>query len=234
MKYIGSKRTIAKHIMPIILAERKVGQLYIEPFVGGGNSFVWADNPRLGTDIDKYPIALLSAIRDGWIPPHHVSYEQYYSVKKTPTDYLDAYVAFVGFECSFGGAWWNGYVKSEHNYGRSRAKESSNTLLKQAAKLQGAQFMTSPYDKLTIPDGSLVYCDPPYVGTRQYRHQRFDHHKFWDWVRRLSVNNTVFVSESVAPDDFTYVWEQEAKIHLKLTKSNERQRRTERLWICKK
>lgn len=36
MKYLGSKARIAKEILPIILKDRKVGQYYVEPFVGGG------------------------------------------------------------------------------------------------------------------------------------------------------------------------------------------------------
>ena len=35
MKYQGSKRRIAKDILPIILRDRKNGQFYVEPFVGG-------------------------------------------------------------------------------------------------------------------------------------------------------------------------------------------------------
>ncbi len=34
---MGSKARIAKHILPIILKDRKDGQWYVEPFVGGAN-----------------------------------------------------------------------------------------------------------------------------------------------------------------------------------------------------
>ena len=37
MKYMGSKNRIAKYILPIILKDRKEGQWYVEPFVGGAN-----------------------------------------------------------------------------------------------------------------------------------------------------------------------------------------------------
>ena len=33
MKYMGSKRRIAKHILPIMLANRTEGQYFVEPFV---------------------------------------------------------------------------------------------------------------------------------------------------------------------------------------------------------
>ena len=37
MKYMGSKARIAKHILPMILKNRKEGQCYVEPFVGAAN-----------------------------------------------------------------------------------------------------------------------------------------------------------------------------------------------------
>jgi DNA adenine methylase len=37
-----------------------------------------------------------------------------------------------------------------------------------------------------------------------------DYTKFWDWVRNISKNNFVFISEQNAPEDFKIVWEQEA------------------------
>ena len=37
MKYMGSKRRIAKDIIPIMLKDRKEGQYFYDLFVGGGN-----------------------------------------------------------------------------------------------------------------------------------------------------------------------------------------------------
>jgi len=37
-----------------------------------------------------------------------------------------------------------------------------------------------------------------------------DYNKFWNWVRNISKNNFVFVSEQNAPEDFKTIWEQEA------------------------
>jgi hypothetical protein len=37
---MGSKNRIAKHILPIMIAERKPNQLWVEPFVGGANMIV--------------------------------------------------------------------------------------------------------------------------------------------------------------------------------------------------
>jgi hypothetical protein len=33
-----------------------------------------------------------------------------------------------------------------------------------------------------------------------------DYEHFWNWARKLSKNNYVFVSEQSAPDDFESIW----------------------------
>ena len=38
-----------------------------------------------------------------------------------------------------------------------------------------------------------------------------DYERFWDWVRKMSEKNYVFVSEQSAPEDFTAIWTQEVK-----------------------
>lgn len=49
MKYMGSKARIAKHILPVMLAYRKDDdQLWVEPFVGGGNIIDKVGGNRLG------------------------------------------------------------------------------------------------------------------------------------------------------------------------------------------
>ena len=55
---MGSKARHAKYILPIILADRKPEQWYIEPFVGGGNVIQYVQGNRLGADINEYIIAI--------------------------------------------------------------------------------------------------------------------------------------------------------------------------------
>lgn len=202
MNYPGSKRLLAKHLAPIIQSYRQLGQLYIEPFMGGGNMLMRFANPRIGADIDRYVVALLRAVRDGWTPPTEVTRDLYYAVKAHPDQYPDELVGFVGYPCSFGGKWWGGYVASHLNQGRNRASGASNTLRRESQFLQGAEIRQVTYDMLPIPDGSLVYCDPPYRDVTQgYRAKGFDSDRFWHWVRNLPPSCTVLVSEYTAPTD---------------------------------
>lgn len=64
MKYMGSKNRIAKYILPIILAERKPEQFWVEPFVGGANMIDKVEGNRIGADLNPYVIQALITIRD--------------------------------------------------------------------------------------------------------------------------------------------------------------------------
>jgi 16S rRNA G966 N2-methylase RsmD len=55
------------------------------------------------------------------------------------------------------------------------------------------------YKDVAITDDDIIYCDPPYVNTRQYTKETFDTAAFWDWVRECS--SCVIVSEYNAPPD---------------------------------
>lgn len=66
-------------------------------------------------------------------------------------------------------------------------------------------FCTSDYRKLNIPEGAVIYCDPPYNGTSDYG-MKFDHEAFWSWCR--TVSNPIVISEYNAPDDFVCIGEQ--------------------------
>jgi site-specific DNA-adenine methylase len=58
------------------------------------------------------------------------------------------------------------------------------------------------YDEVPIKPNSVLYCDPPYKGTKRYRGSlgkiKFNHDRFWDWVRHCP--HPVYVSEYGAPD----------------------------------
>lgn len=75
-------------------------------------------------------------------------------------------------------------------------------------------FSNLDYSQLNIPEGSVVYCDPPYEGTGGYG-MEFDHEEFWDWCRTVaSKGNKVFVSEYKAPCDFKCVDEIKKRVRI--------------------
>lgn len=210
MKYMGSKARHAKEILPIILSGREVGQWYVEPFVGGANVIDKVDGPRIGADFNPYVISLWQAVAGGWIPPDVVTESEYSALRAEKR--VDALTAFVGFGCSYSGKFFGGYARGDNAKGEPRnyCAESKRNIMRQGSSLQCVKFIHASYDKLEIPQNSVVYCDPPYAGTTGYATGKFDHGAFWEWCRgRVADGHKVFVSEYNAPDDWACVWSKE-------------------------
>ncbi|MCK9331171.1 MAG: DNA adenine methylase [Candidatus Cloacimonetes bacterium] len=231
MKYMGSKNRIAKHILPIMLAERETKQWWIEPFVGGANMIDKVTGNRMGADINPYLIEALIAIRDcvSDLPKTNKEFtEDCYKQLIKSDDYK--YKGYAGFAFSYGGKWLGGWRRDRLGK-RDYVAESYKNALKQSPLLQGVRFVKESYLDLQIPDNSLIYCDPPYEGTTKYK-DRFDHADFWQWCRdKAKEGHTVFISGYNAPDDFECIWQKE--IVSSLTKNTGEKRAVEKLFRYK-
>ena len=85
---MGSKNRHAKYILPIILADRKPYQLYIEPFAGGMNTIDKVSGSRWANDIHPYLIDMwIALLYREWNPPLHVSEDLYMHIKENPNNY---------------------------------------------------------------------------------------------------------------------------------------------------
>jgi DNA adenine methylase len=222
MKYLGSKRRIAKHILPIMLEKRLEGQCWVEPFVGGANLIDKVDGRKIGNDNNFYLIELFKAIQNGWIPPEECSGEEYYHIKRNKDSYPPYLVGFIGFGCAFGGTFMSGYARDKNPIIEKRQNyclEAKNNILKQKESIMDVEFYHGDYKDLKIPSKSLIYCDPPYEKTTKYFSSKsFNHNEFWQWCRdKKSEGHTVFVSEQNAPNDFECIKEIELKTHITKT-----------------
>lgn len=56
------------------------------------------------------------------------------------------------------------------------------------------------YNQVSIKPRSIIYCDPPYIGTGEYKEGGFDHETFYKWCRETP--HPVFISEYTMPEDF--------------------------------
>lgn len=230
MIYMGSKTRIAKHILPIMLAERGPDQWWVEPFVGGANMIDKIDGNRLGADSNSYVIDALIDIRDSVsdLPKDNKEFteDDYKQLRKSDEC---KYKGYAGFAFSYGGKWLGGW--SRHRTKRDYVKAAYKSAVKQSQLLQGVRFINESYLDLQVPENSLIYCDPPYANTTKYKDD-FDHDKFWKWCRdKVKEGHTVFVSEYNAPDDFKCVWSKE--IINKLTKNTGSKKGVEKLFIHK-
>lgn len=230
MKYMGSKNRIAKHILPIMLRDRKEGQYWVEPFVGGANMIDKVDGNRIGADFNEYLIDALKDIRDNLeiIPKDNKEFTE--SDYKTLGKENHKHKGYAGFAFSYSGKWLGGWCRGNANDGRPRdyVSEAYKNAVKQSPHIQNVELSHSSYNDLDIPKESIIYCDPPYEGTTSYK-DKFSHKEFWQWCRDKSKEgHTVFVSEYNAPEDFTCVWEKE--VNSSLTKDTGSKKATEKLF----
>ena len=217
MKYMGSKARIAKHILPIMLkeAEKQGITTWVEPFVGGANMIdkVPSSFERIGCDYNKYLIDMFKELQQGWIPDYFTK-EDYTYIRENK-DISPHTTGWIGFNCSYSGKWFGGYAgKVETKQGlRDYQDEAKRNTLKQMKNLIDVDFLNCSYEDLN-PVNCIIYCDPPYANTTEYKDKWFDHDKFYEWCREQAKRNIVFVSEYNAPDDFECVWQQEVKSSL--------------------
>jgi len=237
MKYMGSKNRIAKHILPIILKDRKDGQWYVEPFVGGANMIDKVNGNRIGADSNFYLIEALKLIRSNidLLPENNNEFTEDNYNNSKPKKGIDhkftaGIIGVAGFAYSFGAKWFGGWSRGKNSKGvdRDYVAESHRNLTKQSKLLQGINLFNANYFDLTIPKESIIYCDIPYFGTTKYK-DAFGHERFWQWCReKTKAGHKVFISEYNAPADFVCVWEKEIQSGLN---TNTTKKGVEKLFI---
>lgn len=212
MKYMGSKNRIAKHLLPIMLAECEKHGItkWVEPFVGGANMIDKVPDTfeRVGYDLNDHAIHALIDIRDNAKSlPDEVSEDYYRSLFGSNPAPISSWIRFM---LSFGGKLDNGYAREKGSDETTFCGYGKRNALKQSPKIQNVQFICESYENLDF-NNCLIYCDPPYQGTTGYKTGSFDHDKFFAWCKEQAKKNIVFVSEYSAPDDFIEVWQGEIK-----------------------
>lgn len=206
MKYMGSKKRIAKYIIPLMLSEaNKIGfTTWVEPFVGGGNIIesIPSEFKKTGFDVNPHTIKSLIDIRDNLNNiPEYVSEETFKSYKGRPAETI---TSFVRTTSAYSGLFGNVMARGSN---RNYALEAKNNAIKQSLKIQDVNFECNNYINLDF-ENCVIYCDPPYKGARKYpQNEIFDYDKFYEWCLNQSRNNLIFISEYNMPNQFRLVWE---------------------------
>jgi DNA adenine methylase len=170
---------------------------------------------------DKHPylIALLKGVQSGYSLPDSISEEEYQFIRNNK-DLVPALTGFVGFGCSFGGKWFGEYARNKG--GTNYAAQSKRSLLKDMATLTDAEFICGDYRDMAIPQGAVIYADPPYNNTTGYSGGKFDTAEFWLYMRLLAeTGHMVFVSEQEAPPEWVCIWEKPFRRTLDRNKNNQ-------------
>lgn len=236
---MGSKNRIAKELLPIILKDRKEGQWYVEPFVGGANMIDKVDGNRIGCDYHTELIELWKSLQNGWSPPVYISKEQHKDIRINKDLYPKELVGWVGFNCSYSGVYFGGFAgetKTKTGIIRNYQDEAIRNINKQLKSLKGVIFENKSYEDIVVPNNSIIYCDPPYENTSGYKNKTtFSHYQFWDKCREwVNAGHKVFISEYNAPDDFICIYEKKVNSSLSANgKSGSNKTSTEKLFIHK-
>lgn len=210
MRYMGGKYRQSRGIVECIRPYAESGFTYVEPFCGGlSSAAAVARDLHPGRIIlgDVYgPLVKLwsECLSHGtdWLPEScdeetHRKYRD-----NRPDDPLTAYYLF-GF--SYGGDINGGFIKPEY---AGHPRNGISRKIRWIKTCKSVDIECCSYEELTIDNGSVVYCDPPYEDRKVHHGFReFDYGKFWQWVRDLSSRCVVFTSCFNAPDDFRVVYQ---------------------------
>lgn len=221
MHYMGSKARHAADIIAITCAARRPDQIYVEPFVGGGNVInkVPQGAGRIANDKNYAMATLLDQLGNhGWTPPETMTEREWRRIMKQDVQVLSpsgqALYALCNVGVTFGSMWGGQWIKDP-----DRWRQAREGALRDAPGLKGIEFHSGSYNELVIPPGSLVYCDPPYVNTTEYSGSKItikvgDSHgsnnwkasKFWQWCDTLidTLGCSVYVSEYTGPAPSVY------------------------------
>lgn len=210
MRYVGGKARIAKELVAQIPICRPI---VWEPFCGGLNTaeqFALRGQRVFCSDAHRPLISLYRAMQAGWVPPDHVSEDDYQVARNLPD--TDPRKGFAGFGCSFGGKFFGGYARGDGD--RNYALNAKRALTRQISLLRESIF--NHLDFLKVEPGPCdwcIYADPPYASTQGYVSGPFDHELFWrrceGWAR---YGVPVYVSEYTG--NMIPIWSKVKKMHL--------------------
>ena len=216
MRYIGGKYRIRKQLVDYLSEYFTETNCFVEPFVGSANITTWLleENGLLAYKLEKIilndfhtDLAMMwnEVISGKLVLPDTCTEEEYERLRNESSSGLRG---FIGHGCSFGGIWFSKFAKT--NDGRNYCLNAKNSIMNTVKCLKGYNVIieNKSYEEIEIPDGALVYCDPPYKNTcKPGMGNDFNHKKFWGWIRELSKRCFVFISEYESPEDFECVLE---------------------------
>lgn len=205
---MGGKARIAKKIIKAITDDTYARDIWVEPFVGGGNVLEHAApifHKSIGMDGHVDLIMMWQDVMNGW-NPIDVDRDTYNNMRHSSPSGVRGY---VGFGASFGGKWFGGYGVSPRDGEVWRASQRSVIRQGEVFRNNNVKFIHCMFGNFNPESGSVVYCDPPYQGTTNYSLGNFDHDKFYKIISQWSLNGChVYVSGYDIPTwvDHRIIW----------------------------
>ena len=206
MKYMGSKARIATHIAGYInnIALCEGINDYYEPFMGGCSvgEVIQMPNRHL-SDINKHIVALFKKVQEGMWDFKYITREEWYKIKDDRFEnkiYPEWLTGWCSVACSFRGRCFEGYAGEyvDATTGKTANPQLQvyNSLVAERPLLLGADIQNRVYTDIGKPYHSIIYCDAPYRGTKQYTMvDKFDFDAYDEWLLEMSKDNLVLISE---------------------------------------
>ncbi len=218
--YAGGKGRLLKHFSNYLQRT----DVYVEPFFGGGSVFCYAKNYNLARryivndinpelikiyrDIQDYAEDIIVEVKD--IEREYVKlssndrkykfWEESDLYRRNPSSGRLLFLLNTSFGCMWMRDRTTGIFdpSSGHNRrqceGPSLISEFKLRLWHKA--LQDTEIVCGSYKKLAIPNDSLVFCDPPYLGAPDLYYSNFDNadqFEFFNWCNMLGQRASITV-----------------------------------------
>lgn len=210
--YHGGKKKIGEEITEAIFdiydsipeKLRPVVKGYCEPFCGmlGVYSPMLKEIQKRGLkwsllagDNNASVIAMWKAVKKGWTPPVSSSSVLYERLKKSKGASPEK--GYVGHLHAFRGKYFVGkWVKRTKNALRLNRER----VLSIGKQIKRVKFSAGSYTQYSKLETYIIYCDPPYEQSSQYKSAegesfRFDNERFLEWAKEMGKKNIVLVSE---------------------------------------
>lgn len=217
---MGSKSRIVDKILPIML--ESPGNTFVDMFCGSCSVIQKVPNTykRIANDANPYLVQMWKQLtKDSTEFPTEIPrylynhwrdlYNQHKKNKVNLNHTELGMTGWIGFMGSYNGRFFDGGYSGHEVKGRDYIGENIRNTLSQIPELKDVQFSCSQYMDYHFTEPSIIYCDPPYKGVKNYTYS-IDHDYFWEWCREMTrQGHKVFISEYNAPDDFECIWQQE-------------------------
>lgn len=102
--------------------------------------------------------------------------------------------------------------------------------LERLERLERLELKNQDYREVEIPEGAVVYCDPPYAEVSGYK-EDFDTDGFRAWALNMAEHHRVFVSEYNMPSPWESVLEIECRCTM--ARSSNTTKRCEKLYTIR-
>lgn len=199
---MGGKEKISKDLCKFLQPIVDKAKGYWEPFCGGLSVISKIQHRRRVASDNFHIIHVYKHWQQGWRPIFPITEQDYQNAKLLPDG--DPQKHFAGIACGFCGVYFAGYA------GMHTGMAGYNSLERKMATCGDVRFIQADYREVKIPEGWVIYCDPPYAGGEKYRdigkRIKFDNSEFWKWAEKASEKNILLVSEYKAPEGWESVW----------------------------